>query len=297
MERRQPACIERDSAKSGCGKEFFRIEATLSAGRLPALPANIMRNDLLSTLGGLFSADLLKGIGKQQGEILKRDVSIGAENFKYQVYVPHDIENTVNLPVIVFLHGIRERGSGGLISDDGLLGKILIHYLKQVPSIIVFPQCALGKYWSDKTMEKMVMNAVEQTQNEFNADLTRLYLIGVSMGGYGVWHLASQHPERFAALVSICGGSPILTGDRFNPIAEKISKIPAWVFHGADDSIVPVGESREMVKAIERSHGSVKYNEFPGVGHNVWMNVLSEKELLPWLLRQNSGERTGKADV
>ena len=250
-----------------------------------------MRNDLLATLGGLFSADLLKGIGKQQGEILKRDVSISAENFKYQVYVPHDVENTKDLPVIVFLHGIRERGSGGLISDDGMLGKILKHYLKQVPSIVVFPQCAMGKYWSDKTMERMVMKAVEQAQNEFKADVNRLYLIGVSMGGYGVWHLASQHPERFAALVSICGGSPILNGDRFNPIAEKVGEIPAWVFHGANDSIVPVGESREMVKAIKENNGVVKYDEFPGVGHNVWLNVLAEKELLPWLLRQKSADK------
>lgn len=249
-----------------------------------------MQNNLLATFGGMFSADLLKGIGKRQGEIFRSDVKIGAENFVYQVYVPPEAEKAENLPVIVFLHGIRERGSGGLISDDGMLGKVLKHYLKQVPSIVVFPQCAVGKYWSDDVMERMVLKAAEQTQSEFKADLQRLYLIGVSMGGYGVWHLASKYPERIAALVSICGGSPILTGDRFNPIAERVSRIPTWVFHGADDSIVPVAESREMVAAIEKNQGNVKYSEFPDVGHNVWLNVLAEKELLPWILAQKSPE-------
>lgn len=247
-----------------------------------------MQNDLLANFGSLFSADSLKGIGKPSGEILKRVVKVGAEDFTYQVYVPHVVEKTANLPVIVFLHGIRERGSGGLISDSGMLGKILKHYLKQVPSIIVFPQCALGKYWADQTMERMVIGAVEQTQNEFKTDSQRLYIIGVSMGGYGAWHLASKYPERIAALVSICGGSPILKGDRFNSIAEKVCKIPAWVFHGADDQIVPVTESREMVAAIEKNQGAVKYSEFPDVGHNVWWNVLSEKDLLPWLFKQKS---------
>lgn len=245
-----------------------------------------MQNNLLNTFGSLFSADALKSVGKPQGEILRRKAKVGAENFDYQVYVPHKIEETKNLPVIVFLHGIRERGSGGLISDDGLLGKILKHYLKQVPSIVVFPQCTMGKYWSDDAMERMVLKAIEQTQTEFDADKQRLYLIGVSMGGYGVWHFGSKYPERIAALVSICGGSPILKGDRFNSIAERISKIPAWIFHGADDQIVPVSESREMVAAIEKNQGVVKYSEFPGVGHNVWWNVLSENELLPWIFNQ-----------
>lgn len=251
---------------------------------------DIMASSLWSTFGGLFSTDLLTNLGKRQGEILTRKITIDAEDFDYQIYVPADAEKTESLPVIVFLHGIRERGSGGLIPAEAASSSILKHYLKQVPAVIVFPQCRPGKYWSDTTMEKMVSGAVEQTQNEFSADVERLYLLGVSMGGYGVWHLAMQFPERFAALVSICGGSPLLTGDRFDPIAEKIGKTPAWLFHGADDNIVPVGESREIVEAIEKNQGNVKYNEYAGVGHHVWLNALGEKDLLPWLLKQNSGE-------
>ncbi|HXH69800.1 MAG TPA: dienelactone hydrolase family protein, partial [Pyrinomonadaceae bacterium] len=118
------------------------------------------------------------------------------------------------------------------------------------------------------------------------ADEKRIYLTGVSMGGYGVWYLASRHAGKFAALVSICGGSPFMKGDRFDSIIRGVGKTPAWLFHGADDKIVLVGESRQIVAALERNEGSVKYNEYPGVGHNVWLNALGEKELMSWLLAQ-----------
>jgi predicted peptidase len=132
----------------------------------------------------------------------------------------------------------------------------------------------------------MVMQAIERTVEEFRADSKRLYLIGVSMGGYGVWHFASAYPQKLAALVSICGGSPVVSGDRFSSIAQKIGKTPAWLFHGAEDKVVPVSESRELVKALKANNNDVKYNEYPGVGHNVWLNALGEKELMPWLLAQ-----------
>jgi predicted peptidase len=135
-------------------------------------------------------------------------------------------------------------------------------------------------------MEQMVINALARTAGEFRADEKRVYLIGVSMGGYGVWTFASRHPGKFAALVSICGGSPITEGERFDSIARRVGATPAWLFHGAADKIVPVGESRRMVKALEENGGSVKYNEYKNVGHNVWLNVFGEKDLLPWLFAQ-----------
>lgn len=232
-------------------------------------------------MGGLFS-----GIGKSAGSIVNRAVLIGGENYEYQIYLPSEIKSAAKLPVIVFLHGIRERGRGGFISAEGTFGKILLQYLKQVPAIVLLPQCRPGKYWMDAAMDKMVMQSLNQTVDEFSADANRVYLIGVSMGGYGAWHFASQHAKKFAALVSICGGSPVAQGDRYVSVAKKIGKTPAWVFHGAEDNIVPVGESREMVKALKENHGEVKYNEYPNVGHNVWLNALSEKGLLPWLLSQ-----------
>lgn len=246
-----------------------------------------MRNDLPSLLAGLFSSNLFTG---KPGEFINRTVQIGAENFDYQAYLPR-LKDTENSPVIVFLHGIRERGTGGFIQKEGMFSTIVKQYLKPIPGIVLLPQCRPGKYWSDPLMEQLVMRAIEQTLEEFRADTNRIYLVGVSMGGYGVWHFASRYPQKFAALVSICGGSPIVSGERFSSIAQKIGQIPAWLFHGAEDAVVPVSESREMVRALKASHNDVKYNEYPGVGHNVWLNALVEKELLPWLLAQNLTEK------
>jgi predicted peptidase len=241
-----------------------------------------MQNQLLSVLGNLLTSI---AAGRQQGKIEPRTVRAGTDAFGYQVYAP-PISGAEKLPVIIFLHGIRERGSGGLIPTAGAAGTIAQHYLAQIPAIILLPQCREGSYWSDPVMDAMVMNALAQTIEEFGADAGRVYLIGVSMGGYGVWHFAAAHPKKFAALVSICGGSSIRSGDRFDALARQVGATPARLFHGADDSIVPVSESRQIVKALESNGGNVQYKEYENVGHNVWLNVLGEKDLLPWLLAQ-----------
>jgi predicted peptidase len=239
-----------------------------------------MNSNLSALFGTLFSSVPIAG---GQGEIVERVVRVGTEDFIYQIYVP-PTKAGEKLPVVVFLHGIRERGCGGYIS--GMFAQIVRQYLRKIPTIVLFPQCQPTKYWSDETMEAMVWRSIEQTFDEFVADENRIYLIGVSMGGYGVWHFAARYPQKFAALVSICGGSPIISGERFAPIAEKVGQTPAWIFHGAADRIVPVSESRELVKALQAAKANVKYSEYKNVGHNVWLNALSEKELLPWLLAQ-----------
>jgi predicted peptidase len=246
-----------------------------------------MRNDLLGLLGGLF----LSGGGGQTGEIENRATQVDSDTYNYQIYVPAKLRNQSNPPVIIFLHGIRERGTGGFVPTTGPIGMFVRRYFEQAPAIILLPQCRQGSYWSDPAMDKMVMQALAQTVKEFEADENRIYLTGVSMGGYGVWHFASQYPGKFAALVPICGGSSLMSGDRFSPVAQKIGKTPAWVFHGAEDKIVPVTESRQMVEALNKIQGNVKYSEYAGVGHEVWLNVLKEKKLMPWLLAQRLGEQ------
>lgn len=237
-------------------------------------------------LGVLLSAVVPSKGGGRQGSMERRVTRIGTESYDYQVYVPGKIQGERGSPVIVFLHGIGQRGTGGFVPVDGAAGALVHHYLEQVPAIILLPQCRPGQYWTSPVMDEMVMAALTQTVAEFDADSHRLYLTGVSMGGYGVWHLASHHPARFAALVSICGGSPMQGVDRFSTIARKVGATPTWVFHGSEDRVVPVSESREMVGALKAAGGDVLYSEYEGVGHNVWMNVLAEKELMPWLLAQ-----------
>jgi len=222
--------------------------------------------------------------GGKQGEIVNRNITIKSENYVYQAYLPPQIKTPEKLPLVVFLHGIRERGSGGFVT--GMFAQIVRQYLKAVPAIVLLPQCRPDKYWIDEPMDKMVTGEIEDISKDFSVDEKRKYLMGVSLGGYGVWHFAANYPNDFAALVSICGGSPLTSGDRFAPVAERIGKTPAWLFHGSEDKVVQVSESRNMVKAIKDHGGNVKYSEYEGVGHNVWLNALGEKELVPWLLSQ-----------
>ncbi len=245
-----------------------------------------MRKELLSVVGGLLSNATFAKNGERQGSIESRTVRIDSVNYDYQVYVPPQSRSEQKLPLIIFLHGIGQRGAGGFVPKTGAGGTLVSHYLAQVPAIILMPQCRLGSYWSDPIMERMVMREIAETVEEFGADEKRIYLTGVSMGGYGVWHLASRHAGKFAALISICGGSSITKGNRFSPLAEKIGKTPVWLFHGADDKIVSVSESRQIVEALKTRQGNVKYSEYAGIGHNVWLNTLAEKDLMSWLLAQ-----------
>ena len=224
--------------------------------------------------------------GGKQGEIISRPISVNKENYIYQFYLPPEAKTGARLPLVTFLHGIRERGTGGFI--NGMFAQLVKQYLKAIPAIVLFPQCAPAKFWAEAPMDEMVMRQIETIAGDYEVDTERQYLLGVSMGGYGVWHFAANYPQKFAALVSICGGSPLTTGDRFKPIAEKVGKTPAWLFHGAEDKVVQVSESRSMVAAIKANQGSVKYSEYPEVGHNVWLNALNEKDLLPWILAQKS---------
>jgi predicted peptidase len=219
--------------------------------------------------------------------LLARTVAVGRNSYGYQVYVPSKLRGQKNVPVIVFLHGIGQRGTGGFVPADGAAGAMARQYLEQLPAVALLPQCDRKYFWHDREMDAMVLGAIDQTLAEFGGDARRVYLAGVSMGGFGAWHFVSQHPRKFAAVVSICGGSPLASGDRFGAVARGVGRTPVWVFHGAEDKIVPVSESRRMVEALKSIEGSrVRYSEYAGVGHNVWLNVLSEPQLLPWLLEQ-----------
>lgn len=218
--------------------------------------------------------------------LLTRTASVGGISYSYQVYVPAKAQEGAKLPVMLFLHGINQRGTGGIVPSWGPASLMVRHYLDRVPAIIVLPQCSSNRYWSNRDMGEMAVAILDQAVADFDGDDERLSLIGVSMGGYGAWHLAVEHPGKFSAIAPICGGSPVRAGDRFNTVARKVGKTPFWVFHGSDDVVVPVSESRLMVDALRAAGGNVRYTEYPGVGHNVWLNVLNERDLLPWLLAQ-----------
>jgi len=124
---------------------------------------------------------------------------------------------------------------------------------------------------------RSLIGLIDRLERELPIDSTRLYLGGLSMGGYGVWDLLARRPNRFAAAFPICGGGDLAK-------AKSIADIPIWCFHGADDKIVPVGRSQEMIDALNSAGAnSVRFSNYPGVGHHAWLNAFAEPELFDWL--------------
>ncbi|HEX4608239.1 MAG TPA: prolyl oligopeptidase family serine peptidase [Urbifossiella sp.] len=197
----------------------------------------------------------------------------------YVVFVPHDYDGKKDYPVILFLHGAGEtKGRGGEPVKVGI-GPAIKKQEKTFGFITVIPQSQKGGWQANSDEGKRALAILDEVAKSYKTDPARVYLSGLSMGGYGTWSIAAAHPERWAAIVPICGGG--------NPKdATKIKDIPTWVFHGDKDTAVKVERSREMVEALKQAGGHPKYNEYPGVGHNSWDAAYAEKDLFPWLAAQ-----------
>jgi predicted peptidase len=230
---------------------------------------------------------------------LNRAAIVDGVTYKYQVFVPANWNKKVKWPVILFLHGAGERGEDGLVQTDVGMGTAIRKHVDRFPFVVVIPQCRLKDWWTSPAMEAQALKALDQSMKEFKGDPQRVYLTGLSMGGFGTWGIAAGDPGRFAAIVPVCGGirlphghnvpnapKPDDSADPYSATAQKIGKTPVWVFHGGADPTVPVTESRKMVDALKAAGGNVRYTEYPGVGHNSWDKAYSEPELFPWLLAQ-----------
>lgn len=229
-----------------------------------------------------------------------RAAVVNGASYPYKVYVPANYDGSRRWPVILFLHGAGERGSDGELQVQVGLAPAIRRAPDRVPAIVIFPQAPKDSTWSG-TPGRMAMQALDHTMREFRGDPKRVYLTGLSMGGYGTWQLALEHPKRFAALVPICSGvtypRPTATwlrvtavpADATNPyaiVAEGVRRIPVWAFHGDEDQAVPVTESRKMVEALRAIGAPVRYTEYPGVGHNSWDSAYAEPGLWEWLFGQ-----------
>lgn len=235
---------------------------------------------------------------------LNRRITIGQKSYPYQVYVPANYSHTKRWPVILFLHGKGERGDDGLLQTDVGLATTLRRHSDRFPAIIVFPQCPVTNHWTDPKMSEQAIKALDKTILEFNGDAQRVYLTGISMGGAGSWYMAARYPNRFAAVVPVCGWVvPPVTidslsevpgdmavlmqaDDAYLTLAKQLSKTPIWIFHGEADNVVPVTESRKMFEALKKVSGNVKYSEYDKIGHNSWDLAYSETDLAAWIFSQ-----------
>jgi predicted peptidase len=244
----------------------------------------------------------------QETGFLNRVVAVDGTDYRYQVYLPREYEPGRDWPVVLFLHGAGERGSDGLAQTQVGIATAIRRHSDRFPCIVVFPQCRSGRVWTGE-METQALRALDATMEEFNCDRSRVYLTGISMGGYGTWSIAGRHPGRFAALVVVCGGitpplipelppgtphlpleTPPPGADPYLAAARRIGRTPVWVFHGAEDPIIPVSESTRMVEAIEAVGGDARYTQYPLVAHDSWTPAYAERSLPDWLFSRRLEE-------
>ncbi len=215
--------------------------------------------------------------GSQQSQKFEKEITTTV-SCNYLLFLPEDYgKKRQRWPLMVFLHGAGERGS--------VLNKVKVHgppkivkNRKDFPFIVVSPQCPEGDWWTEKV--EVLINLVDDISARYKVDKNRIYLTGLSMGGYGTWALASAYPERFAAIAPICGG-----GSRIMSL--RLKDIPIWVFHGAKDQVVPLEESEEMVNAIRKRGGDVKFTIYPDAGHDSWTESYNNQELYDWFLEHS----------
>lgn len=210
--------------------------------------------------------------GRQQHKEFEKEIKVKVK-LRYLLYLPPDYGTKDQAwPLVLFLHGAGESGSD--------LEKVKIHGPpklveggKDFPFILVSPQCP-GRGWDVAALTALL----DEVVNQYKVDRQRVYLTGLSMGGFGTWALAAAHPERFAAIIPICGGgSPAR--------AARLKDLPIWAFHGAKDPVVPLEQSQVMVDAVNAAGGKVKFTIYPDAAHDSWTATYANPEIYQWLLQ------------
>lgn len=227
---------------------------------------------------------------------VERSVTLHGKTYHYQVFVPDGWTARQSWPVVLFLHGSGERGSDNHSQLSQGLPPWLKEHGKDFHAVVVIPQAPDDSAWNGET-ERMALKALDDSIAAWHGDRRRLYLTGLSMGGYGSWQIALDHPGMFAAAAIVCGGIgrpddgdplhvegiPAKIADPYAWVAAHIGKLPVWIFNGAIDDVVPPEESHRMHTALQARGGDVRYTEFPGVGHGSWPMAYATAELWPWM--------------
>lgn len=255
----------------------------------------------------------------QDTGFLNRSVTVQGVTYRFQVYLPEEYrrsepEDAVKgsekaggekggikkgeqpsnkpWPIILFLHGRGERGSEGMWQTQIGLPQQLRDHPERWPFIVVMPQCPLRHFWTDPEMLQMAMATLDQESREFHADPDRTYLSGLSLGGYGAWELAKLYPHRWAA-IALCSTGIFWSyaPERWREVstlpaeyAHRIGRVPIWLFHGTDDTVVVPRESELMYDAFKIEGGHIRLWDYQGLHHDCWTRAYNEPELPRWLL-------------
>lgn len=196
-------------------------------------------------------------------------------HYPYHIYYPESYASKPEekWPLILFLHGAGERGN----DLEKVKSQGLPKYLKDkkdFPFVVAYPQCPFYTYWHISKLNEWLDEVLTQVQ----ADESRIYLTGISMGGYGSWHWAANDPEKFAAIIPICGGGEVSK-------ASRLIHMPIWAFHGARDNIVPVSETLDMAEAVKAAGGKVELTIYPDLYHDSWTVTYNSPKTYDWLLK------------
>lgn len=244
----------------------------------------------LAVLG--MTTTLLAADAKEQFEA--RTFKGESGELKYRLLKPKDYDANKQYPLVVFFHGAGERGSDNAKQLVHGMGNFASDEIRaKYPAFVIAPQCPEGKQWvnvpwsHDKhTMPKdasepmqLTIDLIGALQKEFSIDKSRLYVTGLSMGGFGTWDIIQREPTMFAAAAPICGGGDV-------DGAKTIVKLPIWAFHGDQDTAVKTQRSRDMIAALKAAGGEPKYTEYPNTGHNSWSATYSDPKFYEWLFAQ-----------
>ncbi len=271
-------------------KVIAEQSATIAEGMARALRLSLNRNhDTATILAGL--SELQPGIGSVPRRLGVWDrnaawwyelrKSIGdVKPYQYAVNMPDgQAPAGGKWPLLIFLHGMGERGDDlKRVAVNGPLKEIAMG--RALPFIVVAPQCPGNEWWGPQKLNEMLDDVLAKYPE---ADPDRVYLTGLSMGGFGTWAWSVYNPERFAAIAPICGG-----GDPLD--VERIKDMPTWIFHGAKDSAVRIEESYRMVEALRKTSGRVRFTLYPNAGHDSWTDTYGNPAFYEWLLQQRRGK-------
>lgn len=257
---------------------------------------NVVRPLLVALLATLTTTTFAQEEASMKTGFIKKSTPVHGTPERYTVYVPEDYTADKQWPLIVFLHGAGERGDDNEAPRMQGIAEVIEKTPERVPAIVLIPQCPKDQIWNTRHDQLEALMAT--TRDEYNIDDARIYLTGLSMGGYGTWLWGALHTDTFAALIPICGGGDphdiqklldVGGGNPYGSMASRLralATVPIWAFHGAEDEAVPVDRSRFMVEEIKKRGGNVKYTEYEGVGHNSWDKAYQESDAIEWLLKQ-----------